>query len=606
MKTCSRFAVLGALVSLFLATPAWGQQEASHARVVRLSFVEGTVTVQRPDVSEWSSAPVNTPIQEGFKLSTAEDGYAEVEFENGSAARLGQTGLIEFDQLGLASSGGKINRMTLDQGYATFTFQAGPDDVNEVRVGDATIEVAPSSKARFRTDLQNGALRVEVFKGSVSVASPEGSQELDQDMVVEIRTGAEQAFVVNKGITKDAWDKWVDEREKALAASLSHPAPGLGPNDVNSVTYGWNDLNNYGNWAYIPGYGYGWYPAAGAGWVPYSYGRWSLYSGLGWVWISSEPWGWLPYHYGEWIFYPGIGWVWIPDDFSGWFGADVIWFEGPGWYGWYPQPIYLPPVNSGGNTGGRIIHGPRAPRGCQAGGACGVIVSKGVVERGLPVNSTSIIGSNVFEGNPIRAQSLPSTPPALLPGSPVQGAARQPTGRGRVAGQGPSPAGRTTSGGSGIVYDPASGRFVNKDIGIPPAVATPEPGAAMKPSGEEAEPKGPGVNPAMAPREAGPPAWSRPAPAPRVTPQHSARGGTEAQTSPSEGGESVHHSSAGGGHSTFGGHLGGSAGEHGSSGGASHGGGAIGGGGTEGGGSRGGGGSASGGGHSSSTTGGHH
>src|SRR5947199_185400 len=169
MKTFTRFSVLGVVVSLILAAPTRGQQEASHARVVRLSFVEGTVTVQGPGVSEWSSAPVNTPIQEGFKLSTAEDGYAEVEFENGSAARLGQSGLIEFNQLGLTSSGDKLNRMTLDQGYATFTIQAGPEDVNELMVGDATITVPPSSKAIFRTDFQNGALAAVDFKGTIKV-----------------------------------------------------------------------------------------------------------------------------------------------------------------------------------------------------------------------------------------------------------------------------------------------------------------------------------------------------------------------------------------------------------------------------------------------------
>ena len=43
------------LLALFIAAlgivPGWAQQY-SHARVVRLSFVEGTVTVQRPDADE--------------------------------------------------------------------------------------------------------------------------------------------------------------------------------------------------------------------------------------------------------------------------------------------------------------------------------------------------------------------------------------------------------------------------------------------------------------------------------------------------------------------------------------------------------------------------
>lgn len=62
----------------------------SHARVVRLSFVSGTVMVKRPGSAEAEPAMVNTPIQEGFELSTSAAGYAEVEFENGSTARLGE------------------------------------------------------------------------------------------------------------------------------------------------------------------------------------------------------------------------------------------------------------------------------------------------------------------------------------------------------------------------------------------------------------------------------------------------------------------------------------------------------------------------------------
>src|SRR5690348_14180741 len=77
----------------------------SHVRIVRLSFVEGTVTVKKPDLADWSTAPVNTPIEEGFKLSTSQESFAEVEFENTSTARLGQLTLVNFDQLVLSPNG---------------------------------------------------------------------------------------------------------------------------------------------------------------------------------------------------------------------------------------------------------------------------------------------------------------------------------------------------------------------------------------------------------------------------------------------------------------------------------------------------------------------
>ena len=175
--------VAGGSVGLLAAA-----EEYSRARVVRLSFTEGTVTLQRPDLADWAKAPVNTPIQEGFKLSTAENSYAEVEFENAfSTARLGQLSMIEFTQLGLAASGSKINRLKLDQGYATFHFVGERDDVYEVQVGETTL--TPAGKSEFRTDLGDGQLRVEVFAGAVNVSGPLGSQMLTRNAVLELPAG---------------------------------------------------------------------------------------------------------------------------------------------------------------------------------------------------------------------------------------------------------------------------------------------------------------------------------------------------------------------------------------------------------------------------------
>ena len=83
------------IIALLTAMPVCAQIQ-SPSRVIRLSFVEGTVTVQRPDVQGWAEAPVNTPLQQGFKLSTGENSFAEIQFENGGAIRLGEQSLMEF------------------------------------------------------------------------------------------------------------------------------------------------------------------------------------------------------------------------------------------------------------------------------------------------------------------------------------------------------------------------------------------------------------------------------------------------------------------------------------------------------------------------------
>jgi hypothetical protein len=67
MKSITSFEYrLLAVAAMTVGGAVWlSAQHYSHARVVRLSFAEGTVTVQRPEVPEWAKAPVNTPIQ-GF------------------------------------------------------------------------------------------------------------------------------------------------------------------------------------------------------------------------------------------------------------------------------------------------------------------------------------------------------------------------------------------------------------------------------------------------------------------------------------------------------------------------------------------------------------
>src|SRR5208282_5792143 len=179
MKPRIRFSleILAAgFIALLAVNPVWAQSN-SHARIVRLSFVEGDVTVQRPDVQAWAEAPVNTPLQEGFKLSTGEGSFAEIQFENGGTIRLGQFAMLDFTTLELAPDGGKINRVDLQQGYATF--YPLPSHLEEsLQVGTPYGTLAAQGGTEFRVDMDQGLERVEVFRGTVQVQSNLGSTTL--------------------------------------------------------------------------------------------------------------------------------------------------------------------------------------------------------------------------------------------------------------------------------------------------------------------------------------------------------------------------------------------------------------------------------------------
>jgi hypothetical protein len=298
--------------------------------VARLSYVTGTVGVKRPGATEWAKALVNTPVQEGFEISTSAGSFAEVEFENGSTARLGELSHLAFDQLALDAEGDKLNRMTFEQGYATFHFLPEKHDAYSVKLADATL--TPTGKSLFRTDLEKGQVRVEVFEGSVQVVAPSGSAKLGKDKILEYHTGStEVGLDPRQGIVKDSWDKWSAARDTQASLALSDQAVA-----VHGPVYGWSDLDAYGEWAMYPGFGYGWSPYASVGWAPYSVGTWNWYPDMGYTWISGEPWGWLPYHYGVWNFSTNFGWFWMPGDMGFWSPALVSWYIGPRWVGWVP------------------------------------------------------------------------------------------------------------------------------------------------------------------------------------------------------------------------------------------------------------------------------
>jgi hypothetical protein len=514
-------ALLAGLFSLLTANSAWAQAD-SHARIVRLSYVEGGVTVARPDVEGWAQAPVNTPLQEGFKLSTGENSFAEVQFENGSTIRLGQLALLDFTQLALTANGGKIDHVQLEQGYATFHPQLDSgEDSYEVVTPSGTLTARDN--ALFRVDLDRGEERLEVFKGTVDVASNLGTWALEKNSVLELQPGASEPATLSQGITKDDWDHWVEDRENRVERVQTGPLPSNYTDSTGNSLYGWTDLGEYGNWSYLPGWGYGWVPTGtGYGWTPYSAGRWCWYPGWGYTWISAEPWGWLPYHCGAWEFVQGVGWAWFPGDCGMWWPALVTWYTGPGWIGWVPrpQPVHGKPTANPGSPGAtwvpqpHPVHGKPTANPGLAGGALpprphpvpgriapgvslpggGAVVSTTTFRSGGVVSSTSMLSVDPSTGEKIDAPAVQPTMATMLPGPPVpQSAAQAPVrainlgnGLRPVAGVTPSPGkaftvkgsheapvagaaapatpGRrlgVTAPDSGIVYDPQARRFEN-------------------------------------------------------------------------------------------------------------------------------------------------
>jgi hypothetical protein len=276
----------------------------SHVRIVRLSYTEGGVEVSRAGSDSYGRAMLNIPIAEGMKLKTADDGKAEVEFENGSTLRIVPESVVEFRELSLRDSGVKVSTLGFTRGTAYVNFAGTKDDEFTLEFAGQKIPLAEAARLRIDINDQNSSLAV--FKGLVEVKGPAGVVDVKKNQTISFDNLAQ--YKLAKNVHQEAWDNWdnqqSDYHERYAAKSYNSYSP---------YAYGTTDLTYYGNFFNYPGYGMLWSPFfAGAGWDPFMDGAWMFYPGSGYNWISAYPWGWTPYHYGTWVFLPGHGWAWQP------------------------------------------------------------------------------------------------------------------------------------------------------------------------------------------------------------------------------------------------------------------------------------------------------
>lgn len=316
-------ALCAVVVAACLVVPA---SAASKARIVRLSDVQGKVQIDRAAGDGFERAFLNLPVIEGSRLRTGADGRAEVEFEDGSALRIVPTTEVEFTRLALGDDGEKLNTVQLNAGAAYVNVRLKKGDQFTLNFGHESVTVDES--AHFRVDLTADDATLAVFKGKVKGTGPAGQFEVAEKHSATFDFAKNDKIELAKNYDEDPNDSWDrqqseyhDRYAKNSAYDLSSP-----------YGYGVSDLNYYGNYINVPGYGWGWQPyLAGAGWSPFLDGAWAWYPGFGYMWVSGYPWGWMPYRYGNWAFAPGFGWFWQPGY----------------WNTFYPiAPVRNPPVRT--------------------------------------------------------------------------------------------------------------------------------------------------------------------------------------------------------------------------------------------------------------------
>jgi hypothetical protein len=306
--------LLSAAACALLALPAMAD---SQARIVRLSDVQGSVQIDKNTGMGFESAFLNLPITQGAQLKTLGNGRAEVEFEDGSTMRLTPNSTVQFSTLGSNDSGKHMSEINLVEGMAYVNW-LGKD---EITLNFSREKASLDHAAHFRLDTSTEVANLAVYKGDVEIEGPAGKVMVEKKKTATFDSADNDKSTLANNITAaplDSWDKESIAYHDQYAKNNSSNSP---------YGYGSSDLNYYGSYSNVPGYGTMWQPYfTGVGWDPFMDGAWSWYPGYGYMFASAYPWGWMPYRYGNWMFVPGFGWMWQPG----------------GWNSWQTVPRYTP------------------------------------------------------------------------------------------------------------------------------------------------------------------------------------------------------------------------------------------------------------------------
>jgi hypothetical protein len=168
--------------------------------------------------------------------------------------------------------------------------------------------------AHVRVLNSSNSVEVASFKNEILVSAPAGPVKVDKKKMIAFDPEKPESSVEAIKLKENPYDEW-DKQSTSYHDEYAR-------NNSSPYGYGASDLNYYGSYNNVAGYGRLWQPFfAGAGWNPYMDGAWSWYPGMGFMWASAYPWGWMPYYYGNWVYAQGFGWGWQPGGFSAWRGG---------------------------------------------------------------------------------------------------------------------------------------------------------------------------------------------------------------------------------------------------------------------------------------------
>jgi hypothetical protein len=295
----------------------------------RIQRVDGEVafsdSVATPEAeAQWTAAVPNQPFSVGDRIYTRDNARTSLAFSGRNFARLDPN-----TSLDVVSLGDRRTQLALRDGSAMFDVgYLADDEIFEVATPHGAVVFDEPGLYNVGFD-DNGGVLVSVLSGLAQVVGLGGSGQINKGEMLTLlgQTAAELALSrlnpQDAGYMVDDYYDYqypdtYDGRYSNYDAYLNDPyyydpyRRNVSYQYASSIIPGLNELDYYGDWQQIDGYGHAWRPRVVSGWVPYQQGAWVNDYPYGPTWVSNEPWGYAPYHYGRWA-NVGNQWYWIPE-----------------------------------------------------------------------------------------------------------------------------------------------------------------------------------------------------------------------------------------------------------------------------------------------------
>jgi hypothetical protein len=302
---------------------------AALPNAARIQRVDGQVALSNNAANtdanaEWRAATANQPFSVGDRIYTRENSHASLAFNGRNFARLDPN-----TSLDVVSFDDRRTQLALRDGSAMFDVgYLEPNELFEVATPNGAVDFNQPGLYNVGFN-NNGGVLVSVLSGLASVVGSGGSSQINKGEMLTLLGQAVSGAALSRLNGRDAgyqvdnyyryqYPNSYDGRYNNYDAYLSDPnyydpyRRNASYQYASSYIPGLNDLDAYGDWQNVNGYGYAWRPRVDQNWVPYQQGYWSNNYGYGPTWVSSETWGYAPYHYGRWASV-GNQWYWIPD-----------------------------------------------------------------------------------------------------------------------------------------------------------------------------------------------------------------------------------------------------------------------------------------------------